>query len=359
MILMPLNLVREGMVTARPIFTSKDSMLLDEGVVIKERYLNKLAELGIRSLYIRDDLSDKNTIHDIVRKELRIGSFFAIEKIMDNICYFDEKEVENIRNLVNKIIDDLLEAEDILVNLSEIRALDDYTYGHCVNVTILSLITAISLGYDREKLIDLGIGAMLHDIGKTKIDSDIINKPSTLTIMEYEQIKKHTTLGYAILNNIKNISYDSRIIALSHHERYDGKGYPQNLKSEDIHPFARIVAVADVFDALTNDRVYKSRVNTNEAIDYIASVSGSQFDNVIVDKFVENIARYPVGQGILLNTGYKGYVVFNKKNYPARPTVRILYDDSGKKLKIPYILDLSETEDSIKIVGTVDDVKLF
>lgn len=359
MILMPLNMIKEGMINAKPIYLSEDSILLDEGDVIRDRYLERITELGIRSIYVKDDSSYKKSIHDIIREELRNSSSLSMEKIMGNICYVDEEEVEMTRDIITNIIEYLLTNDDILVNLSEMKAMDDYAYEHSVNVSILSLIIAIKLGYDKEKLVDLGVGAMLHDIGKTKVDLGILNKPSSLTMSEYDQIKKHTLIGYEMLNDIKNISYDSKIIALSHHERYDGSGYPYNAKGEGIHELARVVAVADVYDALTNDRVYRSRISTDEAVDYIASVSGSQFDSNIADNFIENIARYPVGKGIILNTGFKGYVVFNKKNHVSRPIVRILYNNMGERVKIPYIIDLSETEDSIKVVGTTDDIELF
>lgn len=359
MILMPLDAIREGMINAKPILTSKGLVLLDEDIVIKKKYLDKLKELGIASIYVRDDLGDKESIHDIVRQDIKRDSLAVIENVMTNICYFDEEELHKIRTIITSIVEDLLFTEDILVNLSEIRAVDDYIFGHCLNVSVLSLITGIGLGYDKEKLIDLGIGAMLHDIGKTKIDLNILNKPKGLSRSEYEIIKKHTTFGYAILNNLSNISFDSKIIALSHHERYDGNGYPQNVKENDIHEFARIVSIADVFDALTNDRIYRSKIKAKDAIDYIISMSGSQFDSLIVNKFLENVARYPVGEGIILNTGYKGYVIANKKKYMSRPLVRILYNNLGERVEVPYLIDLSETDDSIRIVDTTDDIELF
>lgn len=359
MILMSLDIIKEGMVNAKSIYTKKGQILLDEGAIVKKRYIDRLKELGIKCIYVRDDLGDKNRIHDIVREELKKDSFVAVENIMNSINYFDDKEFEKINKIISHIIDDLLETQDILVSFSELRAIDDYTFGHCVNVSILALVTAASLGYDKENLAELGVGAILHDIGKAEIEFDILNKPTHLTTSEYETIKKHTSYGYDILNKIKNVSYDSKIIALSHHERYDGNGYPHNLKGEDIHEFARIVAVADVFDALTNDRVYRKRMSTDEALDYITSMSGSQFDGKIVEKFVENIARYPVGKGIILNTGFKGYVVSNKKDNISRPIVRILYNNLGERLQVPYIIDLSETDDSVNIVETTDDIELF
>ncbi|MFA5524286.1 MAG: HD-GYP domain-containing protein [Tissierellales bacterium] len=359
MILLPLKMVREGMINAKPIYTSKEQLLLDEGIVVKERYLERLGELGIRSLYIIDDLADKVIIHDIVKEEFKMNSISKVEEIMRNICCFDEKEVEGIKKDINNIIEELLTQEDVLLNLCEIRSIDDYTYGHSVNVSILSLITAINLGYSKDQLLELGIGALLHDIGKTKISLKIVNKPSSLTTKEFNEIKNHTTLGYEILSDIENLSSNSKDIVLMHHERFDGNGYPNNLKGKEIPEFARIVAIADVYDAMINDRVYRLRVSTDNALDYVVSVSGTQFDDSLVQEFIKNIARYPVGQGIVLNTGFKGYVISNKKNHRCRPTVRILYNYLGERLEVPYITDLSIEDDSIKIIGVTNDIELF
>lgn len=359
MILISTKSLKEGMICARPIFASNGAVLIDEGVLIKERYISKLKDLGIANIYVRDDLDDKIEIHDIVRSELKQSSLIAIENIMNNICLFDEGEFEHIKGIIVSIVDELLTAEDILVNISDMRTVDNYTFGHSVNVSILSMVIGLSLGYSKEKLIDLGVGAILHDIGKTEIDIRILNKPHSLSKSEFETIKKHTILGYSILNNIKNISFDSRMIALSHHERFDGNGYPHNLKGEDIHEYTRIVSIADVYDALISDRVYRTKISTDEAIDYVESMAGTQFDKCIVDNFLKNVARYPVGKGVILNTGLEGYVVSNNKKHISRPVVRILYNNAGSKVKIPYIIDLSETDDSINIVGTTDNIELF
>lgn len=359
MILISTESLKEGMVCARPIFTKSGAALIDEGVLIKEKYINKLKDLGISSIYIRDDLGNKAYVHDIVRNDLKRSSLKAIENIMDNVCLFDEEEVEDLKVIIIEIVDELLTAEDILVNISDIRTVDNYTYGHSVNVAILSMITGISLGYTKEKLIELGLGAILHDIGKTQIDLSILNKPQSLSKSEFEIIKKHTILGYSLLSNMENINFNSRMIALSHHERYDGNGYPHNLKGEDIHEYARIVSIVDVYDALTNDRVYRNKIGSDKALDYIESMAGTQFDRLMVDKFLKNVARYPVGKGVKLNTGFKGYVISNNKKYISRPIIRVLYNNSGNKVKIPYIVDLSKMDDSINIVDTTDNIELF
>lgn len=359
MILMSLDMIKEGMISARPIFTTEGTVLLDEGVTIKERYLEKLRELKIESIYVRDDLDDGSKIHDLVKSVLISDSLKLVETNMNNICFFDDNELIKIKKTITDIVEDLFDKKELLVNFAEIRATDSYTFGHCVNVAVLSIMTGINLGYDNEMLIDLAVGAILHDIGKAKIERDILNKPGKLTSVEYEKIKEHTTLGYEILNRLENISPDSKIVALSHHERYDGKGYPQNLKGEQIHEYARIVAIADVFDALTNNRVYRKKIDIREAIEYINSVSGSQFDSIFVEKTLENIALYPIGKGVILNNGFKGYVIFNKKGYVSRPVIRVLYDNFGEKIKVPYIMDLSVTEDSIKIVNVTDEIELF
>jgi HD-GYP domain-containing protein (c-di-GMP phosphodiesterase class II) len=141
----------------------------------------------------------------------------------------------------------------------------------------------------------LGVGALLHDIGKLKIPEEILKKPSQLTVEEFEEIKKHTTYGYEILKNFENISMESAFIALGHHERFDGSGYPLQLRGENIYQFARIVAVADVYDALTSDRVYRKKLKPHESVEYITSLGTDHFDKEIVDNFIKHIAVYQLG----------------------------------------------------------------
>ncbi|HPW41973.1 MAG TPA: HD-GYP domain-containing protein, partial [Bacillota bacterium] len=209
--------------------------------------------------------------------------------------------------------------------------------------------------YDEEKLRELGMGAMLHDIGKTRIPHEILNKPESLTKEEFELVKKHTSYGYELLKRSDVLSTYASYIALTHHERHDGEGYPLGLRGEEIHEFARIVSVADVFDAITSDRVYKKRINVNEAVEYLIGMGDHQFDYNIVRSFIEHITIYPPGTCVLLNSGEKAIVVDVNKKYPNRPIVRILADGEGQIPTVPVEIDLTKNN-ALLISEIIDDI---
>ncbi|MBC7076240.1 MAG: HD-GYP domain-containing protein, partial [Syntrophomonadaceae bacterium] len=250
----------------------------------------------------------------------------------------------------------LLSNRDILIHMSDIRTFDDYTFAHSVNVCILSLITGITLGYDDLKLRDLGIGALLHDIGKTKIDKEILNKPDDLTKEEFNEIKKHTVYGFKILRQYDDIPLLSAHIAYQHHERWDGQGYPRGLSDKNIHEYARIVAVADVYDALLADRPYRPSYTVNQAITILKRMSGIYLDANCVDSLIANIAIYPIGSVIELNTGEIGVVVDVNKKAPSKPVVKIILDKNNRKLPQPYEVDLSKFS-TVVITGIYGKIK--
>ena len=245
-----------------------------------------------------------------------------------------------IQKMVGEILDELLSNEDIIIQLSNIRAIDDYTLNHSINVCVYSLITALTMHFEREELLELGVGALLHDIGKIMVPDRLLNKPERLDADEYELIKDHTLRGYEILKQIDGISERSRRIALLHHERMDGKGYPTGVYGADIDEFVRIVAVVDVFDALTSDRVYREKIESHLALEYLISMSKIQFDYETVRHFVQNVAIYPIGTGVKLSSGETGVVLRVNKEFPTRPFVRVIKDSHENTLQTPKDYDL-------------------
>lgn len=338
----PMDSVLPGMRLARTIFNTDGRILLASGTLLKESYIERLINNKISEVYIDDEISKGVEINDVICQETKLQAKLLVKKLMENYAFSHALNVKKIGEIVGRIIDELLENNDIIVNLSDIKLVDDYTFEHSVNVCILSLVTGIGLGYNPLRLMDLGVGAILHDIGKLRISEKILKKPSQLTNEEFEEIKKHTVYGYEILKDKPNISMISAFIAFAHHERYDGSGYPLNLKGENIHQCARIVAVADVYDALTSDRVYRKKLRPHEVIEYITSLGSQHFDKEIVECFVKYIAVYPVGTGVVLNTQETGLVVRLNPKTPARPVIRIIYDKDKKKLKNFYEIDLSK-----------------
>lgn len=333
--------LKAGAKLAKTVFSPDGKILLSSGTELKKRYVDRLRQYNITELYIEDDISTGIEIEDVVCEETRLEAKTLVKKLIDGYVYTDSIDVGQVKQTVNRIIDELLSNRDILVNLSNMKSVDDYTFEHSVNVCILSLVIGIGMGYGKARLIDLGIGAILHDIGKLKIPEEILKKPSQLTVEEFEEIKKHTLYGYEILKNNRNVSMVSAFIAFGHHERFDGSGYPLQLKGDNIHHCARIVAVADVFDALTSDRVYRHKLRPHDVFDYITSLRHHHFDKDVINSFAKCIAVYPVGTGVLLSSKERGIVARANKDVPTRPVVRVIYNERGEKLKKFYEIDLA------------------
>jgi len=336
-----LDKVELGQRLAKTIFNSDGGVLLSEGLELKESYIDKLRTHGISELYLEDDISSGVVVQDVVYESTRNEAVILVKSMMSNYVFSSVLGIEEIKVTVNIIVDELLLSEDILVNLSEIKLVDDYTFEHSVNVCILSLIMGIGLGFDITKLKELGVGAILHDVGKLMIPNEILKKPSQLTVSEFETIKKHTVYGYEMLKASGKVNLISAYIAFGHHERYDGSGYPLQLKSNNIQQCARIAAVADVYDALTSDRVYRKKLKPNEVFEYITSLGAHHFDPKVVESFVKYVSIYPVGTGVILNSRERALVIKANRCFPTRPLVRVIYDDRQRKLIHFKEIDLS------------------
>ncbi len=345
-----------GMILGKAIFFNGAAILLEAGVELTETYINRLINLGISEVYIDDEISKDIVVRDVVADETRREAIEFIKNTMNTYCSGDTLYTIEVMKVVNKIIDDILSLDDIIVNLTDIKTCDNYTFLHSVNVCILSIITGVNLEMPYNELKDLGVGALLHDIGKVVIPSQILQKDSALTDEEYEVVKKHSIMGYNILKTMPQISEVSAMVALCHHERYDGKGYISGLKKDEIHVFSRIVAIADIFDALTSDRIYRKKISTNQAIDYLTVIAAPSLDSNILCCFTKIIPPFPIGTGVLLNNGEKGVVIGLNKYLPTRPVLRIVFNADGSKKPNFEEVDLSKENERF-ITSTSELIK--
>lgn len=337
-----MDMLQPGMQVARTIYDSDGNCLLAAGMVLNEYYIRRLGELNVASVYVKDDLFDSlGEIPDVISEQTRVETVKTVKKTFLALETNRRINTRNVKKMVDSILDDLMSRTDVLVNLVDIRAYDDYTFSHSVNVCILSLLTGLTMGYHELKLKELGIGALLHDIGKIRLAKEVLNKRGELSRSEYEEIKKHTTYGYQILRTYDDIPLLSAHIAYQHHERWDGKGYPRNLTREDIHEYARIVAVADVYDALLADRPYRSAYTVNQAVAILTHMSEIYFDPRPTAALIANVAIYPIGSVVMLNTGEIGMVVDVNRNTPTRPVIRVMFNRYRKRLKTPHEIDLA------------------
>ncbi|HCL81846.1 MAG TPA: hypothetical protein DHW81_06380 [Nitrospiraceae bacterium] len=200
------------------------------------------------------------------------------------------EKIKEVKNSVNTITDSLLENKDMIYTMLTLSKYDYYTYTHCVNVAVLSIGLAIAIGLNKEYIENLGTGAMLHDIGKTAISSEILNKQGKLTEYEYKMIQEHVREGEKILKENKEIPEEAHSAVLQHHEKLSGKGYPYGLKGEEINLFGRVTGISDCYDALTTQRPYKHAFNPYEALKIISKET-EDYDANLLTGFIKMLGK--------------------------------------------------------------------
>jgi len=226
--------------------------------------------------------------------------------------------------------------------LSAIRIHDDYTFGHSLNVCLLAVILGFKLGLPERLLAELAVGALLHDLGKVLIPAAILKKAGRLTDEEWLLVRRHGEQAGEILRRQWSLPPAAARIARQHHESFDGSGYPCGLAADEIDPHARIVAVADIFDAVTADRPYRGAFLPHEAYEIILGSRGAKLDPRVVDVFADSVVLYPAGSAVVLDTGEIGVVVRVLPKLPARPIVKIVYDKAGNRQTGPErLVDLT------------------
>jgi HD-GYP domain-containing protein (c-di-GMP phosphodiesterase class II) len=327
---------------AKPLYNADGMILLNAGIELQDRFIDRLKELDVSYIYVEDDLTQDIDVPDVIGEKTRVEAVSSAKKIVEQIKLGRGVDAAQAKKVTNTLVDELCRNKGVMANFSDMRTRNDYLFSHSVNVCVLSIMTGISLGFDELRLQDLGVGALLHDVGKIEINPDILNKNGRLTVEEAEEIKKHPSLGFNLLRSNPDISLISAHCAFQHHERYDGSGYPRGLKEDQIHQYAQIVSIADVYDALTSDATYRRAMPVYEAIAIITKAGGSYFDSELVKAFVDNIAIYPIGSVVRLNNNQIGVVVDISREFKSRPVVRILFDEHKQPVTKLIELDLSK-----------------
>ncbi|MEG6521856.1 HD-GYP domain-containing protein [Desulfotomaculum sp. 1211_IL3151] len=338
-----LESVKPGMKVGRPIRNTNGQILLNVGTILSEKYIARLKLLGLHSIYIDDGLIPDVQVDDVIPEETRVKAIQQVKKLLQS--HSDSmgggiSGTDKIYPTINDIIDQLLDNTKLMVELIDIRTMDDYVFAHSVNVCVLALMTGITLGFERPKLFHLGMGALLHDIGKIQVPKSILDKPGRLTEEEYAEVKKHPQYGLNILSKNPHVSSLSRLVVYQHHERYNGEGYPRQLKDSEIHQFAQITGMVDMYDALTANRVYRRGFPPHEAYEMIAGSGNYLFNFEIIEPFLSNVAAYPAGSIVELSTGEIAVVVSTKKGFSLYPKVRMLVDKEGNAVQELVELDL-------------------
>lgn len=337
-----LNDIAAGMKLARPLYTADGTILLNAGIDLNERFVSRLKEFELSYIYIEDELTQDIDVQDVISEKTRVEAVAAAKSIMENVKLGRGVDGDQAKKIANMLVDELCAKRGTMLNLLDMRTRGDYLFAHAVNVCVLSILTGLNMGYDEIRLRDLGIGALMHDIGKIKIAQDIYDKAQDLSPEEQLEIQKHTEVGFEILRKNPEISILSAHCAFQHHECFDGTGYPRGLKREEIHPYAGIVAIADRYDALINDSPRRRAMPVYEALAIITCAAGTSFDPEIVDNFVKNIAVYPIGSMVHLNNKQVGVVVDFSRENKTKPVVRIIMDENRQHVNTLQEIDLSK-----------------
>lgn len=314
--------LKPGMILGRKIHTRNKATLLEKGVELTPKFIERLRKDGYLGAYITDAFSKDIKVAETVSEQ-------TIEAAIDAVANVD---IDNILRAASNLIMEISALEEISLDLLDIRSYDDYTYHHTVNVAIYSVAVAIKMGLSLNQLNEVAISALCHDLGKTRIDTAILNKKDRLTDAEFEEIRRHPQYSYELISSNPLVNMKIRQAVLSHHENENGSGYPYGKTGEEIPLYAKIIHAVDVFDALTSNRPYKDPCAPIEALEYLIGGEGILFDSKVVETVQAVIPPYPPGMDVILSNGERA-VVTEHTSQTLRPRIKIY--ETGK------VVDLS------------------
>jgi len=259
-------------------------------------------------------------------KQLIAEAKLTTQKLMQDVRLGKRMELNQVERTVDKMTDSILRNKDALVSLLRIKEVDEYTYVHSISVSALCISFAQGLDFEAAQIKQIGIGGLLHDIGKMKVPLDILNKPGPLSEKEFQIMKRHVKDGESTLQQYPNLDQSCTCVTSHHHERLDGTGYPEGLKGEQISLFGQIAAIVDIYDALSSERCYKNAMPPTEALKKLYEWSQSYLNRELVEKFVAHLGIYPIGSLVRLENSLLAVVVDHGAKNLLHPVVRAVYD---------------------------------
>jgi HD-GYP domain-containing protein (c-di-GMP phosphodiesterase class II) len=360
--------IKIGMKFSAPLFTKDNNLVLERKVEIKESIYNRFVRWGIKELYTDGDLMEaeaevkKVEVDNEIKVEPGKKEYVSIynsilniyEDFIKKISDSDKFEKVTLDNIVNYILKLVLTYKNEIISFMSIpNKKFDYLVIHGVNTTIIALIGGIELKLSESDLRLLGYATLLHDIGMQKIPKEILNKANKLSDEEFNAIKAHPITTYKFLSKIGILSQPVLDAILQHHEQFDGNGYPRKISGDKINIFAKIISIADTFQAQIASRVYKKSKTGYLAMKSVLAEAKNKFDPQILRAFLFTLSIYPPGTLLQLNNNAVVTVVSVNPDAPLRPKIRILIDELGDKLTEPVVKDLKE-ESSLFIVNVLN-----
>jgi HD-GYP domain-containing protein (c-di-GMP phosphodiesterase class II) len=348
-----LDSVKGNELLAKDVISDGGIIIMPTGTNIKKEYINKLIELGVYSIYIEDEFSEgidnENNIEEVIKQQCQD----IVKDVIEKYSYQGYGELAVLQKVAEEIIGDILKQPEIMFSISGVRRKSESTYSHSINVCALSVLLALRMKLPRNKIRDIAVGSLLHDIGYTSIAFEYMDYDfSKCNKIEQKEIMKHVIYGYSSIIKEEWLSLASKDIILCHHERTDGSGYPFHKKGDKIKIGSKIVAVCDAFDSMVYGFLVP-KLKVHDAIDYIISQAGIQFDFDVVNHFMESVAAYPNGTAVITNEGEKAIVLRQNVKCPTRPVLHMIMDSKGMKYSSWIEKDLNK-ELTVFIVDTIE-----
>ena len=328
--------LKEHDILAKDVMADNYNVFLYKNTILNKKYIEKLKKLNISYVYIQDNIPEEEVA--VLKKEIEEKSRSKVKEIILKHTYNSGNELKEISKTADNIILNILEEEEVVENIYDIKERSADVYTHSISICVLATLVALKLGLDKERVHDIGVGCLLHDLGLRYMmieyaDQDI----ETLSGKELVEYKKHPVYGYTALKNENWLSKKSKEIILCHHEKIDGSGYP--LHATEISIDTKIVNVCDTFDEMICG-IGRKRMKIYEAVEYLKSFKNILFDGKIVDALLEFTAVYPSGSVVVTNEGSIAVVIKQNKGFPERPIIQITRDKFGNSIEEYNIVDL-------------------
>ncbi|HWR05492.1 HD-GYP domain-containing protein [Sporomusa sp.] len=325
----PISAVESGMEIGRMVLTNDDRVILSEGTILSESMIAGLKFWDISTVFIKELVSSELEIDFSIPETVLQKKFYAdydhtvilLKDSFLKLRFYKEVPLTTMRELVNNAIEPLINTTGVINHMHMVRRQDDYTFHHSVNVAVICGVLGKWLGYTGQELQDLMLAGLLHDVGKTQIPLEILNKPGKLTLEEMEIMRLHTIRGYQLVRDTPNAPKGVIYGVLQHHERFDGSGYPFTVSGDNIHKYAKIIAIADIYDAMTSDRVYHRKISPFAVVEIIVGEMFNKLDPAICTVFLNNVRDYFVGNIVELSDGRHAEVIYLGQFMASRPIV--------------------------------------
>lgn len=341
-----------GMRLARSIHVPDGRVLLRGGVELLPRYIERLRSMGIPAVYILDP-GEQYVESDVISAATRARAVQDVVAAFNSVAIGRRLDLPSLDASIDAMLEDILSTRSPVLGIFEIESCDHYTFTHSVNVCVISLMLGIQLRLSMHELRLLGMGALLHDIGKIHLPPSILKKEGRLSEAEIKIMQGHTKRGFDHLRVYSDLSLLSALVAYQHHERMDGSGYPRGLVGDRIHQYSRIVMVADVYDAMTSNRVYRTAVAPIDVLQHVQTEQGVKFASDVVHALAQIVAPYPTGAKVRLNTGEVARVLEVNPVSLERPRIRVIQTGRKGRLSVPFDIDL-QLDMSRLIVGALN-----